>query len=251
MLKKLIKSFLKFTPYQVINRNYRVPPHQIAEASEFEKEMCEISSKYSMTSLPRLWTLIQAIKEIHFRNLEGDIVECGVWKGGNLILSQLLIENYKLSKKVYGYDTFKGMVRPGDLDVQRITGELAEVEWKNKNKQNQNLWCYSSLEEVQTNIINSVENYNNVRLIQGKVEETLKDENNLPKTISLLRLDTDWYESTKMELQVLYPRLVKGGILLIDDYGMWDGCRGAVDEYFKDSYVWMHYIDESCRLIIK
>ena len=83
MLKKLIKSLLKFTPYQIINRNYRVPPHQIAEASEFEKEACEIASKYSMTSLPRLWTLIQAIKEINFRKLEGDIVECGVWKGGN------------------------------------------------------------------------------------------------------------------------------------------------------------------------
>jgi len=229
MLKKLIKSFLKFTPYQIINRNYRVPPHQIAEASEFEKEACEIASKYSMTSLPRLWTLIQAIKEINFRKLEGDIVECGVWKGGNLILSQLLIENYKLSKKVYGYDTFKGMVEPSDLDVERMTGELAEVVWRKNYKQDYNSLCYCSLEEVQINIKNNVANHNNVRLIQGKVEETLEDENNLPKTISLLRLDTDWYESTKMELQVLYPRLVKGGILIIDDYGWWNGCRKAVD----------------------
>jgi len=251
MLKKLIRYFLKSSPYIIINKNYRVPPYQIAEASELEKEICKISSKYSMTSLPRLWTLIQAIKEIHFKNLEGDIVECGVWKGGNLILSQLLVENYKLNKKVYGYDTFAGMSQPCDMDVQRITGEFAEVEWKNRNKQNQNLWCYSSFEEVQTNIKNNVENFNNVRLIQGKVEETLEDENNLPKTISLLRLDTDWYESTKIELQVLYPRLVKGGVLIIDDYGMWDGCRRAVDEYFKDSYVWLHYIDEGCRLVIK
>ena len=251
MLKKLIKSFLKFTPYQVINRDYRDPPHQIAETSEFEKEMCEISSKYSMTSLPRLWTLIQAIKEIHFRNLEGDIVECGVWKGGNLILSQLMIEKYKLNKKVYGYDTFSGMSQPCDMDVQRITGESAGDEWKKTNKANYNSWCYSGLEEVQTNIKNNVENYDNIRLVQGKVEETLKDGKNLPKTISLLRLDTDWYESTKMELQVLYPRLVKGGVLIIDDYGMWDGCRRAVDEYFKGSYVWLHYIDEACRLVIK
>ena len=69
--------------------------------------------------------------------------------------------------------------------------------------------------------------------------------------LSLLRLDTDWYESTKMELEVLYPRLVKGGILIIDDYGLWEGCRRAVDEYFMDSYVWLHYVDESCRLVIK
>jgi len=204
-----------------------------------------------MASLPRLWALIQSFKEIQIKNLEGDIVECGVWKGGNLILSQLLIENYKLNKRVYGYDTFKSMSQPGHLDVQRITGEFAEVEWKNRNKKNQNLWCYSSFEEVQTNINNNVENYDNIRLVQGKVEETLKDEKNLPKTIPLLRLDTDWYESKKMELQVLYPRLVKGGVLIIDDYGMWDGCRRAVDEYFKGSYVWLHYIDEACRLVIK
>jgi len=84
MLKKLIRYFLKSSPYIIINKNYRVPPYQIAEASELEKEICKISSKYSMTSLPRLWTLIQAIKEIHFKNLEGDIVECGVWKGGGV-----------------------------------------------------------------------------------------------------------------------------------------------------------------------
>jgi len=166
-------------------------------------------------------------------------------------LSQLLIENQKLSKKVYGYDTFKRMVRPSDLDVQRTTGEFAEIVWTENYKQDYNSLCYCSLEEVQINIKNNVDNHNNVKLIQGKVEETLEDENNLPKTISSLRLDTDWHESTKIELQVLYPRLVKGGVLIIDDYGWWDGCRRAVDEYFKDSYVWMHFIDESCRLIIK
>ena len=75
---------------------------------------------------------------------------------------------------------------------------------------------------MQENIGNNVKNHNNIKLIQGKVEDTLKEEKNLPKSISVLRLDTDWYESTKMELQVLYPRLVKGGILIIDDYGCWE-----------------------------
>ena len=94
-------------------------------------------------------------------------------------------------------------------------------------------------------------NPDNVQLITGKVEDTLLKKENLPQSISILRLDTDWYESTKIELEVLYPRLVKGGILIVDDYGLWNGSRRAVDEYFKDSNVWLHYIDEDCRLLIK
>ena len=94
-------------------------------------------------------------------------------------------------------------------------------------------------------------NPDNVQLIMGKVEDTLLKKENLTESISVLRLDTDWYESTKIELQVLYPRLVKGGNLIVDDYGLWNGSRRAVDEYFKDSNVWLHYIDEDCRLLIK
>ena len=88
-------------------------------------------------------------------------------------------------------------------------------------------------------------------MVKGKVENTLTKNENLPKKISILRLDTDWYESTKFGLEVLYPKLSNGGILIIDDYGFWRGAQKAVDEYFKDQHVWMHYVDYSCRLIIK
>jgi O-methyltransferase len=66
-----------------------------------------------------------------------------------------------------------------------------------------------------------------------------------------LRLDTDFYSSTKIELEILYPRLVKGGVLIIDDYGSWEGSKRAVDEYFKNEKVWLHYIDNDSRLLIK
>ena len=251
MLKSFINSFLKFTPYQVINKKYLVQKFQIAEATEFENELCNICHEYTVTPLVRRWALIQAIKAVYSQNLEGDIVECGVWKGGNLILSQMLVEKFNLNRKTYGYDTFKGMSKPGDLDSHRITGELAKAKWKNNNVEDYNTWCYASVEEVQTNIKKHVMNPDNVQLIMGKVEDTLLKKENLPESISVLRLDTDWYESTKIELQVLYPRLVKGGILIVDDYGLWNGSRRAVDEYFKDSNVWLHYIDEDCRLLIK
>jgi O-methyltransferase len=90
-----------------------------------------------------------------------------------------------------------------------------------------------------------------VKLIKGRVEETLLISNNIPNKISILRLDTDWYESTKIELEVLFPRLVISGVLFIDDYGHFKGAKQAVDEYFKNQNIWLHYIDYSCRVIIK
>ena len=91
------------------------------------------------------------------------------------------------------------------------------------------------------------------KFIKGKVEDTLLENNNLPKEISLLRLDTDFYESTKKELEVLYPRLVSGGVLIIDDYGHWKGSKRAVDEYFQlnKNFEWLHRIDYASRLLIK
>jgi len=68
------------------------------------------------------------------------------------------------------------------------------------------------------------------------VMKTLKKEENLPEKIALLRLDTDWYESTKLEMNILYPKLIKNGVLLIDDYADWQGCKRAIDEYFKTNF---------------
>jgi O-methyltransferase len=82
-------------------------------------------------------------------------------------------------------------------------------------------------------------------------EKTLLDDANLPVAISLLRLDTDWYESTKIELEILYPRLVLGGVLIIDDYGHFRGAQKAVDEFFTDQHIWLHRVDYTCRLMIK
>jgi hypothetical protein len=82
------------------------------------------------------------------------------------------------------------------------------------------------------------------------VEDTIS-EANAPTKIALLRLDTDWYESTKWELEILYPRLISGGVLIIDDFGYWDGARKAVVEYFADNPILLNYIDGTGRIAIK
>jgi O-methyltransferase len=83
------------------------------------------------------------------------------------------------------------------------------------------------------------------------VEDTLPDQ--APERIALLRLDTDWYASTKHELEQLYPRLAEGGVLIVDDYGHYEGARRAVDEYFRAAGepVLLNRIDFSGRLVIK
>ena len=87
--------------------------------------------------------------------------------------------------------------------------------------------------------------------VAGDVEQTIPGV--VPEQISLLRLDTDWYESTRHELKHLYPRLIRGGVLIIDDYGHWKGARQAVDEYLAETgaKLLLNRIDYTGRAAVK
>jgi len=239
-LKKLIEAILKKYGYKVQNIDNDI----IEEITPGEKKLMELCSKYTMTSDLRKWALIQSFYHITNNNIEGDFVECGIWKGGNLILLQKLIEIANINnRKIYGFDTFTGMPKPSQHDFKTNN--------KNVNNFYKKDWLYVTEDEVRNNFKTNVNNDQNLILIKGKVEETLKIKSNIPNKISILRLDTDFYESTKIELEVLFERLSKGGILIIDDYGSWQGAKKAVDEYFFNQNIWLHYIDHDGRLMIK
>lgn len=226
----------------------------IPEANDFEQEVIRTCLAYSMTNAERMWAIIQAFKRITSKKIPGDIVECGVWKGGNILLSALLLKKYDLTKDIWAYDTYEGMSEPTSADVSFRGDEarkLLEKEPKIPAGSHHNIWCYSGIEEVKANVLAHTDDIGHIRFVQGKVEDTLRRAENLPKQIALLRLDTDWYESTKAELEVLYPRLVSGGVLIIDDYGHWKGARRAVDEYFADKNIILHRVDYTCRFFIK
>ena len=198
------------------------------------------------------WAIIQSIKHIKKNHIEGDLAECGVWRGGNLILFKQMLKKYDLKRKIFAFDTFEGMPEPSkkDFDLKDVEAEKIYKKYKMKDIK----WCYSSIEEVKTNIDNFFKDNNEgLEFIKGKVEETLMDDKNLPQTISLLRLDTDFYESTKKELEILYPKLSQGGVLIIDDYGHWKGSKKAVDEYFnlENYFELIQRIDYASRLYIK
>jgi hypothetical protein len=144
------------------------------------------------------------------------------------------------------------MSEPTDLD-KSFRGENASVLLeKNLNNKETSVWCLANLEDVKKNLELTRFSETNLFYIKGKVEDTLPQK--IPgKRIALLRLDTDWYESTMHELTFLFPLLVNNGILIIDDYGHWEGCRRAVDEYFKENElsILFNRIDYTGRLGIK
>ena len=206
-----------------------------------------------MVSIERLWAVIQSTKYIIKNNIDGDFVECGVWRGGCSLAIAMVLEDLKAERKIYLFDTFGGMTEPTKHD-KSVHGKNAEKRFKNSKKAEYNTWCYASIEDVKSEF-KKVGLEKKALFVKGDVIETLNKEINLPDKISLLRLDTDWYESTKQELNVLYPKLVKDGVLLIDDYGSWEGARKAVDEYFVekdlDNRCLMWKTDQTGRGLIK
>jgi O-methyltransferase len=188
----------------------------------------------SMASDERLFTTMLACKHVVERDIEGDFLECGVWRGGNAVLAAAIFKLYGSRKKVYLFDTFAGMTKPTDLDRYAATGRGALQEFRDHQKESHNDWCYASIDDVRNSFLKVDLLSDNVVFVKGDVLTTLAESANIPAHISVLRLDTDWYESTKKELEVLYPLLSRGGALIIDDYGHWAGSKKATDEYFKN-----------------
>ncbi len=184
---------------------------------------------YTMTSSARILHLKEAIRYIEENRIPGAIVECGVWRGGSMMVAaRSLLAIGCRDRDLYLYDTFDGMSAPTRKDIS-IGGQPAVELLATHEKRNDDLiWCVSRQEEVKANLLSTGYPAEKVHIIAGRVEETLPA--SAPPRIALLRLDTDWYESTLHELRTLYPRVSQHGIVVIDDYGHWKGARHAVAE---------------------
>ena len=150
-------------------------------------------------------------------------------------------------REAWLYDTFEGMVQPGEQDGPAETAIYERL----ASSEGGSAWCRATLDTASRNIATCGYPSGKVHLIAGRVEHTLPA--NAPEQIAVLHLDTDWYESTRHSLEHLYPRLVRGGILIIDDYGAWQGCQRAVDEYLTAHGIasFLHRLDSTGRLLLK
>lgn len=189
------------------------------------EDVYKICKPYTLTSLERMEKLYNAVGYIHNNKIEGDFVECGVFKGGSVMVMALAQSQFENTKKIHLYDTFSGMTNPEEIDKD-LNGVSAKQLLKCKD-----FICNCSQREVENNMKKTGYPKDLFIFHKGDVLLTLKED--LPKKIAILRLDTDWYASTKIELEQLYPNLSENGILIIDDYGHFDGARKATDEYFK------------------
>jgi O-methyltransferase len=211
----------------------------------------ERCSPFTMTSIERMYALYKAVEYVDAAGVAGDVVQCGVWRGGGAMLIALaLIARGAADRELWLYDTYEGMSEPDERDVS-FDGERASDLWRAAGRPTHNAMCYASIEEVRSNVESTGYPSTLVRYVKGKVEQTLPG--TAPDSISLLHLDTDWYESTRHELVHLYPRLVRGGVLYVDDYGHWKGARAATDGYFADNAVAMllNRVDYTGRIGLK
>ncbi len=208
----------------------RFPP----DIDEAERDAIAEILPFTMTGSGQLASLRDAVRYIESAGIPGDIVECGVWRGGSsMAMATMLRSLGSTTRHLYLFDTFAGMAEPGPEDVSFNAARAGEARsaWQSGQRADgANDYCFASLEDVEQNLRSTGYPADRVHLVKGMVEDTIPAA--APDRIAILRLDTDWYASTKHELEHLWPRLSVGGVIIIDDYGCWQGARKATDEYF-------------------
>jgi O-methyltransferase len=213
-------------------------------------ELYDQCRETTMTSWERMYALYKSVQHVVANKIPGDIVECGVWRGGSMKLIALVLRSLGVEDRtLYLYDTFEGMTKPDENDVD-FAGNVAMNDWQ-QFQQRGVKWAYAPLEEVRQNMAGTGYPMEKIKFVKGPVEETMPD--TIPDRIAILRLDTDWYLSTKHEMEHLYPRVLSGGILIFDDYGHYRGAARGVDDYLAGSSnrPLLVRVDYSCRLAIK
>lgn len=252
-LKEFLRNKIKHKKVNLIpDLDEEVYTTSLRDFTVEEIEEIKYVEEFTMTSPERLVALSRSLQYLIENKIEGDIVECGVWRGGSMMLvAKKLMELDNSERKLYLFDTYEGMPQPGEEDVSWNNTD-AKILFDNfNNKSEKEGWCLSKLDEVKRNLNKTKYPSKNIKYIVGKVENTLPDSS--IEKVALLRLDTDWYESTKHELYSLYDKLVIGGVLIIDDYGHWQGAKKAVDEFIKERKLklFLNRIDYTGRLAIK
>jgi hypothetical protein len=251
-IKNTVKSLTRRVGYDIIQVN----PKRAGFPVDFDDTQIDIIHKvtpYTMTGWERVHALIEAVRYVISSDIKGDFVECGVYKGGSMMAMALtLLSKGIKDRELYFFDTFEGMPAPGERDVDDVFGNSVNEEFsKWRISDVSSTWVNAPMEKVKAAMASTGYPMERMHFIKGMVEDTLPSQ--APNTVALLRLDTDWYQSTFHEMAHLYPRLSVGGVTIIDDYGHFKGAKDAVDDYFRGAGLkpFLHRIDYSGRLVIK
>jgi O-methyltransferase len=232
-------------------RGYGVRRKYDADVPAEVIDVVERVRPYTMTSPRTVVGLCEAVEYLERSRIGGAFVECGVWRGGSMMAAALTLLRLGGGERDLNlFDTFAGMPMPEQEDVPLTRSGLEPMDrWQRDQRSEHNDWAYAPIEAVRENLSSTGYPQDRVRLVKGPVEETIPA--HAPESIALLRLDTDWYSSTRHELEHLYPRLVPGGVLIIDDYGSWAGARKAVQEYAAIRSLFLGRLDGFARIAVK
>jgi O-methyltransferase len=214
-------------------------------------EIVRMVRPFTMTSPERINALYDATRYVSRRRVPGAVVECGVWRGGGMMaVAKTLLTAGDTERHLYLFDTFTGMAPPSSVDRRHDDVSAASVLATADPGDAESEWCVASVDDVRDCLSTVGYPADRIHLVEGRVEDTIPEI--APETISLLRLDTDWYESTRHELLHLFPRISPGGVLIVDDYGYWKGARQAVDEYLRghDVPLLLNRIDDCGRIAV-
>jgi hypothetical protein len=251
VIGSFVKRVARSLGYDVVRASPRAATAFPADATPEDRAVLATIAPFTMTSVERQLAVIQSVRHVVRNRIPGCFVECGVWRGGSSMAAALtLIQEGDRGRELFLFDTFEGMTEPTAAD-RSIDGATAAALLKDPD-QADDVRCYADVADVRANLLSTGYPEDRLHFVKGAVETTIPVSPALPP-IALLRLDTDWYESTKHELLHLFPLLQPGGILILDDYGHWEGARQAVDEYLAQqpgSY-FLHRIDYTGRLLIK
>lgn len=255
MLKSSVKKIFHSLGLEI--SKYQPPPPAVPPPEEFpadfEQQYIDIIKTvkpYTMTGNERLYQLIYCVKYLVENNISGDFVECGVWRGGSILT---MIEALKLlnvnDRKIQLFDTFSSddifATKSAITEDEPFQGSLEEI------KESAGIDFSVNLDDVKRVMKETNYPTENVIFNVGRVEDMI------PKaridSIALLRLDTDWYDSTKFQLEELYDKVVPNGVVIFDDYGFWKGHKKAADEFLAKNNIkpLLMRNDWSCRLFIK
>jgi hypothetical protein len=220
------------------------------DLSDADKAIVARVAPFTMTSVERVAALCLSVDYVVRSGVPGDIVECGVWRGGSIMAAALrLLELGCTDRRLWLYDTFEGMTPPAEVDRDYRNRPASDL--LQSSDRASNYWAVSGLPSVKDAVFGTGYPHHHFVFVEGRVEDTLPA--SAPERIAILRLDTDWFASTYHELTHLYPRLVEGGVLIVDDYGHWQGARKAVDRYCAEHglSLLLHRIDYTGRIAIK
>lgn len=250
-MKRVVRGAVRALGFDVVR--YR-PPAAAAlppDLSADDRAVLGRIAGYSMTDVARQISLVQAVRYLVRRGVAGSFVECGVWRGGSsMAVALTLAQEGDTGRDLYLYDTFEGMTPPTAAD-RTADGTSAQV-LLDRDADKTGYWCVAGLDDVRRNMLSTGYPPDRIHYAKGPVEATLPAQSPTGP-VALLRLDTDWYESTRHELVHLFPLLCEGGVLIIDDYGHWAGARQAVDEYLagQPRPYFLHRMDYTGRILLK